>query len=262
MLPYLAQSLSAWFANISDTVIAPSPKIKAILRAYGVHKPIHVLPTGLRLRQFRRTLTCARKARALRARLAIAPGAKVLLFVGRLGTEKNVEFLVHAFEALRTTRRDVHFVLVGDGPMRNRLQSLVTRLALNDVVVFAGPVAHGEIAPYYQAADLFVFSSLTDTQGIVVLEAIATGLPVVAIRDDAFTLMVKNGRNGFLVRQTASPIQFARPIAVLLQDERKWRKFAATSTQIARAFSEEEQARKLARLYETLLRRRRRQTGR
>ena len=118
------------------------------------------------------------------------------------------------------------------------------------------------LPPYYQAADLFVFSSLTDTQGIVVLEAIATGLPVVAIRDDAFTLMVKNGRNGFLVRQTASPIQFARRIAVLLQDERKWRKFAATSTQFARAFSEEEQARKLARLYETLLRRRRRQTGR
>lgn len=138
----------------------------------------------------------------------------------------------------------------------------MTRLALNDAVVFAGAVAHGEIPPYYQAADLFVFSSLTDTQGIVVLEAIATGLPVVAIRDDAFTLMVKNGRNGFLVRPTALPSQFARRIAVLLQDRRKWRKFAATSSQIARAFSEEEQARKLSRLYERLLRRRRRQTGR
>ena len=84
----------------------------------------------------------------------------------------------------------------------------------------------------------------------------------VGIGDDAFTLMVKNGRNGFLVRPTASPIQFARRIAVLLQDQRKRRKFAAMSTQIARAFSEEEQARKLARLYERLLRRRRRRTGR
>jgi 1,2-diacylglycerol 3-alpha-glucosyltransferase len=262
VLPHLAQSLSAWFGNVSDTVIAPSPKIKAILRAYGVHKPIHVLPTGLRLRQFRRTPTCARKARALRAQLAIGPGAKVLLFVGRLGTEKNIEFLVRAFEALRTKRRDVHFVLVGDGPIRSRLQSLVTRLALNDAVVFAGPVAHGEIAAYYQAADLFVFSSLTDTQGIVVLEAIASGLPVVALRDEAFTLMVKNGRNGFLVRPTASPTQFARRIAVLLQDQRTWRTFATTSTQIAREFSEEEQARKLVRLYETVRRRRRRRTGR
>ena len=262
VLPYLAQSLSAWFANLSDTVIAPSPKIKAILRTYGVRTPIHVLPTGLRLRQFRRTPTCARNARALRAQLAIGPGAKVLLFVGRLGTEKNIEFLVRAFEALRTIRRDVHFVLVGDGPIRNRLQSLVTRLALNDAVIFGGPVAHGKIAAYYQAADLFVFSSLTDTQGIVVLEAIASGLPVVALRDEAFTLMVKNGRNGFLVRPTASPMQFARRIAVLLQDERKWRTFAATSTQVAREFSEEEQARKLARLYETVRRRSRRRTRR
>jgi 1,2-diacylglycerol 3-alpha-glucosyltransferase len=262
VLPYLARSLSAWFANISDAVVAPSPKIKALLRAYRVHKPIYVLPTGIELRRFRRTPTCARKARALRTRLAIGPGAKVLLFVGRLGTEKNIEFFVRAFDQLRATRRDVHLVLEGDGPIRRGLQSLVTRLALGDAVTITGAVAHEEVGPYYQAADLFVFSSLTDTQGIVVLEAIASGLPVVALRDGAFTLMVKNGRNGFLVRPTASPTRFASRIAALLQNQRKWQQFAAASARIARAFSEQEQARQLASLYDTLRRRSQRRTRR
>jgi 1,2-diacylglycerol 3-alpha-glucosyltransferase len=107
-----------------------------------------------------------------------------------------------------------------------------------------------------------MFSSLTDTQGIVVLEAIASGLPVVALRDDAFTLMVKNGRNGFLVRPTASATQFASRIAVLLQNQRKWQQFAAASARIARAFSEQEQARQLARLYDTLRHRSQRRTRR
>lgn len=258
MLPFLAKSLSAWFSNISDAVIAPSPKIRALLRAYGVQKPIYVLPTGIRLQQFRRTRTCARKARALRVRLGIAPGAKVLLFVGRLGREKNIEFVIRAFAELRKMRGEVDFVLVGEGPIRDQLKSLVTRLALKEATIFTGPITHAEIAPYYQAADLFVFSSLTDTQGIVVLEAIASGLPVVALRDEAFTSMVKNGRNGFLLRPDASHTLFARRSAALLENHAQWRRFSAASTRIARAFSEEEQGRRLTRLYDKFVARHRR----
>ena len=258
VLPFLAKSLSAWFSNISDAVIAPSPKIRALLRAYGVQKPIYVLPTGIRLQQFRRTRTCARKARALRVRLGIAPGAKVLLFVGRLGREKNIEFVIRAFAELRKMRGEVDFVLVGEGPIRDQLKSLVTRLALKEATIFTGPITHAEIAPYYQAADLFVFSSLTDTQGIVVLEAIASGLPVVALRDEAFTSMVKNGRNGFLLRPDASHTLFARRSAALLENQAQWRRFSAASTRIARAFSEEEQGRRLTRLYDKFVARHRR----
>jgi glycosyltransferase involved in cell wall biosynthesis len=94
VLPFLAKSLSAWFSNMSDAVIAPSPKIKTLLKAYGVRKPIYVLPTGIRLQQFKRTRTSARKARALRTRLAIPRRERVLLFVGRLGREKNIDFLL------------------------------------------------------------------------------------------------------------------------------------------------------------------------
>jgi 1,2-diacylglycerol 3-alpha-glucosyltransferase len=258
VLPFLAKSLSAWFSNISDAVIAPSPKIRALLRSYGVRRPIYVLPTGMRLQRFRRTRTCARKARALRLRLGIAPDAKVLLFVGRLGREKNIDFVIRAFAELKQMRREVRLVLVGDGPIRDQLKSLVTRLGLKETTSFTGSVAHAEIASYYQVADLFVFSSLTDTQGIVVLEAIASGLPVVALRDEAFTSMVKNGRNGFLLRPDASPALFARRVAALLENQAQRRRFSAASVRIARECSEEEQARRLTRVYDKCVARRRR----
>jgi 1,2-diacylglycerol 3-alpha-glucosyltransferase len=238
---------------MSDAVIAPSPKIKTLLKAYGVRKPIYVLPTGIRLQQFKRTKTSARKARALRTRLAIQPRDKVLLFVGRLGREKNIDFLLRAFGVLRQRHTDVCFVLVGEGPIRDQLQSLATRIAPANAAIFTGAVAHAEIASYYQAADVFLFSSLTDTQGIVVLEAIASGLPVVALHDEAFTLMVKDRQNGVLLRRDASARRFAGAVDALLQDQAQWRRFSTASIRIARRFSEEHQAQQLASLYKRLI---------
>jgi glycosyltransferase involved in cell wall biosynthesis len=189
----------------------------------------------------------------LRRRLAIPRHDKVLLFVGRLGREKNIEFLLRAFGVLRQRRPDVCFVLVGEGPIRDQLQSLATRLALSNAAIFTGPVAHAEIASYYQAADVFLFSSLTDTQGIVVLEAIASGLPVVALRDQAFTLMVKNRQNGVLLPPDGSARRFAGAVDALLQDQMQWRRFSTASIRIARQFSQELQARRLASLYKRLV---------
>lgn len=253
ILPFLAKALSAWFANTCDAVIAPSPKIKTLLKAYGVQRPIHVLPTGIRLEQFKRSRLCGEKARRLRSRLGISAAAEVVLFVGRLGREKNVDFLIRSFAALTRIRRNVVFILVGDGPITDQLKALAKSLALEKTVIFSGAVPHSNIAPYYQAADLFLFSSLTDTQGIVVLEAIGSGLPVVALRDAAFTPMVKNGRNGYLLRPDASPALFARRVAELLENQSLRRRFAAACIRTAREFSEEVQTRRLTELYERVV---------
>ena len=163
VLPYLAQSLSAWFANSPMPSLRRPPRSRPFSGRTACARPSTSCPQGS---------GCGSSEGRRRPRETHVPcGAtrdwtrrKGVALCGKLGTEKNIEFLVRAFEALRTIRRHVHFVLVGDGPIRNRLQSLVTRLALNDAVIFGGPVAHGKIAAYYQAADLFVFSSLTDTQ--------------------------------------------------------------------------------------------------
>jgi glycosyltransferase involved in cell wall biosynthesis len=164
-----------------------------------------------------------------------------------------VDFLIRAFAALTRIRRNVVFLLVGDGPIKDQLKALAKSLALDKTVIFTGAVPHSNIAPYYQAADLFLFSSLTDTQGIVLLEAIGSGLPVVALRDAAFTPMVKNGGNGYLLRPDASPALFARRVAELLENRSLRRRFAAACTRTARQFSEQAQARKLTDVYERVV---------
>jgi glycosyltransferase involved in cell wall biosynthesis len=251
VFPYLAQALSAWFSNTSDAVLAPSPKIKRLLRTYGVTKPIHVLPTGIKPTQFRKTRTSQDRARALRRRLDIDDSAKVLLFVGRMGREKNVEFLIRAFSELRAQHADVAFILVGDGPILPQLKSLAKELRLADIV-FAGAIPHNEIAAWYQMSDLFLFASLTDTQGIVILEALASSLGVIALRDAAFTDIVINGKNGLLTAPNASPRVFAARVDMALSDPALRRVFARNARETARRFAEHEQAKKLIRIYERL----------
>jgi glycosyltransferase involved in cell wall biosynthesis len=167
-----------------------------------------------------------------------------------------VEHLIRAIAPLTKTRRNVVLILVGDGPITNQLKAFAKSLALAKAVIFTGAVPHSNIAPNYQAADLFLFSSLTDTQGIVVLEAIGSGLPVVALMDAAFTPMVKNGRDGYLLPPDASPALFARRVADLLENRPRRRRFAAACTRAARQFSEQAQARKLTDLYERVVARR------
>jgi glycosyltransferase involved in cell wall biosynthesis len=252
VFPYLAQALSTWFSNTSNAVLAPSPKIRRLLRTYGVTKPIHVLPTGIKLRQFRRTRTSREKARALRRRLGIADTANVLLFVGRMGREKNVQFLIHAFRELRLRRADVVFILVGDGPILSELKSLAKELGLGDIV-FAGAIPHTEIAAWYQMSDVFLFASLTDTQGIVILEALASRLGVIALRDAAFTDIVMNRKNGLLTAPNASPRVFAARVDMALSDPALRRVFARNALETARRFAEHEQAKKLIQIYERLV---------
>lgn len=251
ILPVLAQALSTWFSNLADAVIAPSPKIRRLLRTYGVTQPIHVIPTGIRLKQFRRTRAAQQRSRALRRRFSIDERATLLLFVGRMGREKNIEYLVQSFAALRKHRSDVAFLLVGDGPTLGHLQSLARDLRVNDIV-FAGAVGHDDIATYYHAANLFVFASLTDTQGIVILEALASGLAVVALRDGAFTDMVVDGTTGILLNPTSSPQSFATHLATVIDTPRLLQRLAGNAVRIAGRFTEEVQAARLSEIYQRL----------
>lgn len=119
-------------------------------------------------------------------------------------------------------------------------------------MIFTKAVPHKEIASYYQASDIFLFSSLTDTQGIVILEAIASGLPVVALKDDAFKEMVISKKNGFLIKKPLSEI-FGKRVLEILNNPSLYQKFSIASQKIAQNFSEESQAKKLLKIYKSLI---------
>lgn len=250
ILPFFANALTSWFSNISDAVIAPSFKIKKFLKEKAVKKKIYVIPTGIDTNLFKESLEEKEK---IRKKLKIPKKSFVLLFVGRMGMEKNIEFLLRAFKKLpRKKDSETIFVLVGDGPHLDKFKDLAKEMGIFHFLRFAGAVPRKEIPHYYQAADIFIFSSLTETQGIVVFEAIASGLPIVALEDDIYKNVVINEKNGFLIagKEKNKEKAFSQKITRLIDDPSLRKKFSFISRQTACRFSREKQAEKLLAVYQ------------
>jgi 1,2-diacylglycerol 3-alpha-glucosyltransferase len=173
----LARRFSRSQCNQLDVVIAPSQAMKQALLAYGISKRIEILPTGLPGERFQ-----AGDGSTFRRRHGFRLDQPLLLFVGRTAHEKNIGFLLEMMLELRSLRPDAVLLIAGEGPAAHSLRAQATRLGVDGTVRFLGYFDRGgELQDCYSAADIFVFSSLTETQGLVLLEAMAQGVPVVAI---------------------------------------------------------------------------------
>ncbi|HTT13384.1 MAG TPA: glycosyltransferase family 1 protein [Burkholderiaceae bacterium] len=175
------------FHNATQCTMVPTEALRRSLVEYGF-RDVFVVARGVDTRLF----DPARRSEALRRSWAVAPDQLVVLYVGRLAPEKNLEALAQAFASLRQRRADAKLVLVGDGPAARAIQSLCPD------AVFAGMRAAEDLAAHYASADLFLFPSLTETFGNVTPEAMASGLPVVAFDYAAAAQIVASGRNGML----------------------------------------------------------------
>jgi 1,2-diacylglycerol 3-alpha-glucosyltransferase len=185
--------LTREFSNQCDRVVAPSQDTAELLRSYDVSSQIEILPGGVDLESFGLDETVPAAIRDGR------PGP-VLLSVGRLGKEKNLEFLLDAFAIARRQVPQARLVIVGDGPHRPELEKRAAALGCGSDIIFAGAIDQSQLGVYYRNADAFVFSSLTETQGLVLVEALAHGLPVVAV-DCAVTQETVIGDAGILVSE-------------------------------------------------------------
>lgn len=173
------RTLSRRQGNSVDALIAPSRAMADALAAYGVTTPIEVLPTGIQLEEM-----AGGDGAAFRARLGIGPAQPTLVFVGRIAHEKNLVFLLDALEQVRTTRPEVQCLIAGAGPAAGWLDAEVRRRRLGQNVVLLGNLSRsGELQSCYRAGDVFVFASRTETQGLVLLEAMAAGVPVVGLAE-------------------------------------------------------------------------------
>ena len=249
-----AMKLMHWnairLARRTDATIAPSTKVKQMLVQEGITRPVTILPTGVDTDLFAQTNDGESTARDLKQQLGITKETHVLLFVGRIGEEKNIEFLLSLQKRIPESRDDTLLLIVGDGPHLETIKRLALREAVPRVQ-FTGRIPHQELAPYYHLADLFVFASHTETQGLVILEAMAAGLPAVALHDEAFLDIIASGTNGILVSD-GSMETFLQEALALLNDSRRRQQFAESARKTAESFSEKAQAKKLVRLYETV----------
>lgn len=240
--PKMLEFYSKFFGNVCDYMIAPTERIKKELLEYGVTRPLVVLPTGIDLETYQKG-----KKNFLRNALQIPHNKKIVLYVGRLGKEKSVDFLIQSFKHIIAEEKDTVFVLVGEGPDKNALQRLVKKLGLEKSVFFMGSIPHAEIQHVYASASVFVFASQTETQGLVLLEALASGVPVVAVDDDTFDAVITSGKNGFLVAKDSK--MFAEKVVSLLQNRELHELFVKEGLKHVKKFSIENTAKNLEKLY-------------
>jgi glycosyltransferase involved in cell wall biosynthesis len=210
-----------------------------------VRRPVVVLPTGVDLDSFR-----PGDQQAARRALALPPAGPLCLYLGRIDREKNLEFLLDAFARVAAERPAARLVLVGRGTREARLRRHAERVGLGDRVHFAGGVAP-DVAPlYYQAADVFLFASTTETQGLAVLEAMAAGRPVVAVRASGVEETVVDGVTGLLVPEDLDV--FAAAVLQVLADGGLAAKLSAGGREAALGFGARALGARLAALYRTV----------
>jgi 1,2-diacylglycerol 3-alpha-glucosyltransferase len=242
----LAVSVSRRFSNSADCVVVPTQAVCDLLRSYGVTQRIEVIPTGIDLDQLH-----AGPRRPARARFGVPEEAPLVCYSGRLAREKNLGTLFRAFQGVRAAFTDAHLLLVGGGPGEAECRAMLGSLGLEDRVHITGYVSRAEVFDCLADSDVFAFPSLTDTQGLVVLEAMALGRPCVALRSGAVEGIVRHDVDGLLVDPT--PEAFAAGIGRLLESEDLRGKLAGQARQRAEEFSAGKMAARLSEVYASLL---------
>ncbi len=244
----LARRFSRGQCNALDAVIVPSAAMRERLGEYGVTRPLHVLPTGLPASAF-----APGEPAGFRARHGIAPDRPVALFVGRVAHEKNIGFLLEAVAVARRRIPDLLFLVTGEGPARADLERQAAQLGLQDHVRFLGYLDRTrELPSAYAAADAFVFASRTETQGLVLLEAMAQRCPVVA-QSVMGTADILESRRGCRIAPN-EPAGFARVLVDLLDDPEACVRLGEEARAYARVWSDQVLAGRLAELYRRLAR--------
>ncbi|MCW8917830.1 MAG: glycosyltransferase [Gammaproteobacteria bacterium] len=231
-LKRFAIALATRYANLTDKVFAPSESLRALLQERGVTTPIAVVPTGITLHHFAQG-----DGRAFRRQLGIPEEAFVAGHLGRLAPEKNLEFLARALAAFATTHPQAHLLIIGSGPAQEVLRQIVEQAGVATRLHIVGILQQQPLADALHAMDLFAFASQSETQGIVLIEAMAAGLPVVALDGGGTREVVRDGVNGRLLPE-ATPETFSAALqwVVTLPPERR-RALTRVALKTAAAFS-------------------------
>ncbi len=187
-------SLSTAYANLCDRVFAPSESVAAIIKDRGVETPVDIVPTGIHVEDFQRG-----DGRGFRKKHGIPEEGFLVGFVSRIAPEKNMAFLSEAVAEVLAEETRAHFLLVGSGPSRDEVLALFRSAGCAERVCAAGTLQGRDLADAFHAMDVFVFASLSETQGIVLAEAMSAGVPVIALDAPGVREVVEENHNGRLV---------------------------------------------------------------
>ncbi len=230
----------------ADKVIAPTSKVSNILHGYGMENDICVVPSGVDLSRYDyRMDETERKAK--RRAIGIPEDCKVIINLGRLGNEKNIEELIEFFAEAVKRDDKLRFLIVGGGPAKEMLENLAEELGVAEYVIFAGMVPPTLVREYYQLGDLFVSASTSETQGLTYVEAAANALPLLCRKDDCLDDIVDEGINGY---QYTTKEEFLEKLQWIMDND-EWRATAGKHSEAkAESFDKSHFGDKIESIYE------------
>jgi glycosyltransferase involved in cell wall biosynthesis len=237
------------FAKKCDAIITPTPSTEEYLRNLGVSALIETIPTGVNILDYKQW--SQQQIQDLRSKY-VTPSERLLISVSRMAKEKNLNFLIDGLVKVKSLSH-VPFkcLLVGDGPEKERLEKKVNELEMDGLIVFTGNMDPQEVIRYYLAADFFVFASTSETQGMVLLEAMAGGCPVVAVRASGVYDVIEDGYNGFKVAESTDT--WAEVVASLLEDGQRLSVLSDNSRVFVENYSMEKITEKVLKLYQRVV---------
>ncbi|MCR4783741.1 MAG: glycosyltransferase [bacterium] len=230
------------YTSRCDCVICPSPSIRDLLDDYKVTCRVEVLQNAIDTRAFAQA-----DGTPIRAKFGLKPENVLCIFTGRMGLEKNLSFMLHAFKKVYEHHSQVRLMLLGDGPIWDDLQQEARDLGIAPYVLFPGRVDYKEIPAYYKAADLFVMTSTTEVKPLAVLEGMASGLPVVAVDACGTGDTVTNGSDGLLCE--CSEEAYTNILAKAVVETELRQEMGRQAVQTASNYSIENYTKKLLKLY-------------
>jgi len=226
----------------ADAVIALTEQMKGKIEEY-YKRDAFVIPNGINLGEFDNL-----SKENLRIELRIGQDEKVIIYIGRLYPVKGVEYLIKAMNLIKNKEPNTKLILIGDGSEKEKLREMVKKLNLDDCVIFLPQVSNQNIPKYTVASDVFVLPSLSEGFPLTILEAMASGLPIVTTRICGLPEIIKEGENGFLV-EPANPEQLAEKILFILENDESRAKISANNKESVKQYSWENIIDKLEKIY-------------
>jgi glycosyltransferase involved in cell wall biosynthesis len=244
---FVAKRFSRHQGNSLDGMVVPSHPMLHVLKSYGITTQAEVIPTGIEPSSF-----IDGDGIAFRKNYGIPQDRPVLLFLGRVAHEKNIGFLLQVLAQVRKEIADVLFVIAGEGPARESLEQEVKTRGLGDNVMFIGYLdRHTELNSCYRAADIFIFSSRTETQGLVLLEAMAQGVPVVSTAELGTRDVLRDGLGVWVAKEELA--DFSGKVVNMLRDADARKALSISGREYAHTWSASKQAERMIAFYHSIL---------
>jgi glycosyltransferase involved in cell wall biosynthesis len=240
ILKEAAKQYTRLFYNLVDQVIVPSEVIKDELIAQGVKKSITAVSNGVNVDLF----TCKDEKQKNEN--------PKLLYVGRVSYEKNIDVILRALAVLKKKSINVTLDIVGSGPDLENLQKLSHELGVEDLVVFRGPIEHEKLKEIYCNHDIFITASTIETEGLVILEAMASGLPIIGVDKLAIPILVKHRVNG-LISEPGNAQKMADNVLELINEKEKIVQYSKKSIEICQDYTLEKSIEKIENIYSEII---------